>query len=76
MVVLRAFAPVGPDFGWQLLIGRRLLQGDRLYVDIAVWEVHPPPYTWLATARDWLGGTIAPLRVPRSLRPLACHSGS
>ncbi|MBX5446296.1 hypothetical protein [Sphaerobacter sp.] len=36
------------DLAWQSFLGRQLLAGRSLYSDIAVGEMHPPLYTWLA----------------------------
>ena len=46
-MVATLFAPLNTDSGWYLVGARRLLEGDRLYVDII--DVNPPLIFWLNT---------------------------
>jgi hypothetical protein len=39
-IVIRAVSPEGADVSWLLTVGERMLDGQRLYVDI--WETNPP----------------------------------
>ena len=53
---LIAMAPVNTDSGWYLIGARRLLAGERLYVDLA--DVNPPLIFWLLTLPAWFGQVI------------------
>jgi len=46
-----AVAPLNTDSGWLLVAARRVLDGDRLYVDIM--EVNPPLVVWLLLPSAW-----------------------
>jgi hypothetical protein len=48
-------APVN-DVAWQLWIGRQLLHGSKLYVDIM--EVNPPLWFWMAVPVAWIAGVV------------------
>ena len=50
-------APLNTDSGWLLVAARRLLDGDRLYVDII--EVNPPLIVWLLLTPAWVGRHLA-----------------
>jgi hypothetical protein len=50
-------APLNTDSGWLLVVARRLLDGDRLYVDII--EVNPPLIVWLLLPSAWVGRHLA-----------------
>ena len=50
-------APLNTDSGWLLVAARRLLDGDRLYVDII--EVNPPLIVWLLLPSAWVGRHLA-----------------
>src|SRR5688500_7642863 len=42
--------PSVPDHGYQFYLARKLLGGATLYVDVAAADMHPPLFTWFATA--------------------------
>ena len=42
--------PPIPDHAYQFYLGRKLLDGARLYVDVAAADMHPPLFTWLAAS--------------------------
>lgn len=44
--------PPVPDHGYQFYLGSRLLEGARLYVDVAAADMHPPLFTWLAASLE------------------------
>jgi hypothetical protein len=46
-------APLNTDTGYSLVAGRRLLDGDRLYVDMM--ETNPPMIFWIAAALAFVG---------------------
>ena len=46
-----SIAPV-PDHGYQFYIASQMLDGARLYVDVAAADMHPPLFTWLAAALE------------------------
>ena len=50
--------PPVPDHGYQFYLGAQLLDGARLYVDIAAADMHPPLFTWLAAALVAIGRLI------------------
>ena len=47
--------PPVPDHGYQFHLAGRLLDGARLYVDIAAADMHPPLFTWLAAGIEAAG---------------------
>ena len=53
---LIALAPVNTDSGWYLIGARRLLAGERLYVDLA--DVNPPLIFWLLSLPAWFGQVV------------------
>lgn len=46
--------PPVPDHAYQFHLGRRMLDGAVLYVDVAASDMHPPLFTWVALAVEWL----------------------
>jgi hypothetical protein len=44
--------PPVPDHGYQFYLGQKLLGGAKLYVDVAAADMHPPLFTWFATALE------------------------
>ena len=46
-------SPLNPDTGYSLIVGRRLLGGERLYVDML--ETNPPMMYWMFAAVAWIG---------------------
>ncbi len=53
-ILLLPFAPVAADQGFTLFTGQRLLQGERLYIDIGADVMHPPLQSWLMTGVVWV----------------------
>jgi hypothetical protein len=52
-VLLRQVVPVNVDVSWYLIVSERMLDGQRLYVDIL--ETNPP----MAVSVYWLGVALA-----------------
>jgi hypothetical protein len=50
--------PTIPDHGYQFYVAARVLDGARLYVDVAAAEAHPPLITWIAMALEALGRMV------------------
>ncbi len=50
--------PTIPDHGYQFYVAGRVLDGARLYVDVAAAEAHPPLITWIAMALEATGRLI------------------
>jgi hypothetical protein len=46
-------SPLNPDTGYALIVGRRLIGGDRLYVDM--FETNPPLWYWMFAGAAWIG---------------------
>ncbi|HSL72082.1 MAG TPA: hypothetical protein VK864_17675, partial [Longimicrobiales bacterium] len=62
--------PPVPDHGYQFYLAGKLLDGAKLYVDVAVADMHPPLFTWMAAGLELLaralgtaGWTIYPVFV-------------
>jgi hypothetical protein len=50
--------PPVSDHGYQFHLASRVLDGARLYVDVAAADMHPPLFTWLAIAIESAGRPI------------------
>jgi hypothetical protein len=50
--------PTIPDHGYQFYVAGRVLDGARLYVDVAAAEAHPPLITWIAMALEGAGRAL------------------
>ncbi|MEX0890584.1 MAG: hypothetical protein WEB88_00335 [Gemmatimonadota bacterium] len=55
---LAAFLPPVPDHAYQFWMAERLLDGARMYVDVGAADMHPPLFTWSATALAALGRAL------------------
>jgi hypothetical protein len=52
-LLVLAMPPVS-DHAYQFHLGRRMLDGAVLYVDVAASDMHPPLFTWMTMAVEWL----------------------
>ena len=50
--------PPVPDHGYQFYLAGKLLDGAKLYVDVAVADMHPPLFTWMAAGLELLARAL------------------
>jgi hypothetical protein len=56
--LLQMWMPSNHDHAWQFYVAQQVLDGARLYIDVAAGEMHPPLFTWLAMALEWIGRNV------------------
>ncbi|MGH7471128.1 MAG: hypothetical protein ACRENP_24530 [Longimicrobiales bacterium] len=56
-ILASTIVPV-PDHGYQFYLGAQILDGARLYVDVAAADMHPPLFTWLAALLEAVGRVL------------------